>query len=219
MNSFWFFSHIKRKRRKKADEMKRLGLLITLCFTLLISTGCLKNDSNSDEHSYDTTKKMVLDIIQTDDGKKALVEVLSEEELKSALILDNDVVKETITGVLNSEEGAETWSKYFSDSTFAQEFAASMEDNHKSLINNLMTDADFQKHILDVLQNPEISMQMVSALKSQQFREHLEQSIEEALESPAFQEKITETLLKAAEKQGSEEDSGGEKEPYAEEKE
>jgi len=199
--------------------MKRLGLLITLCFTLLISTGCLKNDSNSDEHSYDTTKKMVLDIIQTDDGKKALVEVLSEEELKSALILDNDVVKETITGVLNSEEGVETWSKYFSDSTFAQEFAASMEDNHKSLINNLMTDAEFQKHILEVLQNPEISMQMVAALKSQQFREDVEKSIEEALEAPAFQEKITETILKAAEQQGSEkEKSGKEEEPYAEEK-
>lgn len=202
--------------------MKRLGLIITLCFTLLVSTGCLKDNSNSNEQSYDTTKKMVLDIIQTEDGKKALMEVLSDEEMESVLILDNDVVKQTITEVLNSEEGAETWSKYFSDPTFAQEFATSMEDSHKSLINNLMTDADFQKHILDVLRNPEISMQMVSALKSQQFREHLEKSIEEALNSPTFQEKMTETLMKAAEKKGKEEkggeEPGGDKEPYAEEK-
>lgn len=188
--------------------MKRLGLLLTLCFTLVISTGCLKDNAKSNEHSYDTTKKMVVDIIQTDDGKKALKEVLSDEELKSVLILDNEVVKDTISEVLNSEDGSQTWSNYFSDPNFAQEFATSMEDSHKDLINNLMTDADFQKHILDVLKNPEMTMQMVSALKSQQFREHLEQTIEDALNSPAFQTKMTETLLKAAEKKASEEKGG-----------
>jgi len=224
VHSFRLNSHIKRKRGKQADEMKRFSIGIILCFTLFISTGCLKGESQSNDHSYDTTKKMVLDIIQTDDGKKALVEVLSEEELKDALILDNDVVKQTILEVLNSEEGAKTWSQYFSDPNFAQEFASSMEDSHKNLINTLMNDANFQKHFLDVLQNPEVSLQMVSALKSQQFREHLEQSIEEALNSPAFQANITETLLNAAEKKGEGGEEGGEggseeQEPYAKEKE
>lgn len=211
VHSFHLISHIIRKRGKQADEMNRFCIGLILCFTLFISTGCLKGDSASNDHSYDTTKKMVLDIMQTDDGKKAFVEVLSEEEFKKTLILENDVVKQTILEVLKSEEGAKTWSQYFSDPNFAQEFASSMEESHKNLINTLMNDANFQKYFLDVLQNPEVTLQMITALKSQQFREHLQQSIEDALNSPAFQAIITETLLKAAEKKGKDEEkSSGE---------
>lgn len=187
--------------------MKRIRLPFILCLMLFISTGCLKDTADPSEHSYDTTKKMVIDIIQTDEGKKALMDVLSDDEMESVLILDNDVVKDTIADVLNSEDGVDTWTNYFSDPMFAQEFASSMEENHKGLLNNLMTDADFQKYFLDVLKNTEVSEQMIGALKSQPFREYLEETIEDALNSPSFQSKMTDTLLKAAEKQKEKEDS------------
>lgn len=175
---------------------------------LFVSTGCLNNSSEGGENNYDTTKKMVLDIVHTEEGKKALIDVSSDKEMQDKLILDNEIVKDTIINVFTSETGASMWSTYFEDPMFAQGFASSMEENHKDLLNKLMADADFQKYFLDILQNTKVSEQMIAALKSQPFREHLEQTIEETLNSPAFQAKMTETLLKAAEKQGKQ--SGGE---------
>lgn len=193
---------------KEGDDMKRSFLSIILCTILLVSTGCLNNSSEGGEHNYDTTKKMVLDIVHTEEGKKALIDVLSDKEMQDVLVLDNEVVKDTIIETLSSETGASMWSTYFEDPMFAQGFASTMEENHKDLLNKLMADADFQKYFLDILQNTQVSEQMIAALKSQPFREHLEKTIEETLNSPAFQAKMTETLLKAAEKQS--EQSGGE---------
>ena len=36
---------------------------------------------------YEETKKMVVDILKTDDGKKAIQQVMSDEKMKSELIM------------------------------------------------------------------------------------------------------------------------------------
>jgi len=61
--------------------------------------------------------------------------------------------------------------------------------------------------MIELLQDPKMDEQMVTVLKSQDFRSHLEKTIQETLETPTFQAKIQEILLKAAEEQGSQ--SGG----------
>src|SRR5699024_8991784 len=68
------------------------------------------------------------------------------------------------------------------------------------LYKNLMNDAAFQKQFLTLLQNPEITEQNLKLMKSQQFREHLEETIQETIDTPLFQAKIEKILLKAADK-------------------
>src|SRR5690625_2983540 len=75
-----------------------------------------------------------------------------------------------------------------------------MAKEQKKLFKTLMNDADFQKQMIELLQNPEITEQTLTLMKSQQFREHLEKTIQQTIESPLFQSKIQETLLKAASK-------------------
>lgn len=144
---------------------------------------------------------MVVDILQTDDGKKALEEIMADEKMRQHLIIQSDIVKETINEVLISEKGAEMWGKLFKDPTFVQDFAKSMEDSHEELLKSLMNDADFQKQMIEILQNPEINEQMLTLMKSQQFRAHLQETIQQTLETPLFQAQMAEILLKAAEKQ------------------
>src|SRR5699024_10261182 len=79
-------------------------------------------------------------------------------------------------------------------------------DEQKELFKSLMHDAAFQNQMLDLLQNPEISNQMLIVLKGQQFREHLEETIQETLETPLFQSKIQHLLLEAAKKEKTKED-------------
>ena len=66
---------------------------------------------------------MVVDILKTDDGKKAIQEVMSDEKLKEKLVMDHAVVTETIEKTLTSEKGTEFWKKTFEDPKFAESIA------------------------------------------------------------------------------------------------
>jgi spore germination protein D len=180
--------------------MLRHLLAAVACSAVVFTSACSASESVK-ETDYDTTKKMVVDILQTDDGKKALQELMAEEDMKEKLIIESDTMKKTVNHALTSEKGAEMWKKLFEDPEFVEQFAKSMSEEQQKLIKKLMHDADYQKQMLELLQNPEIKEQMLDVLKSQQFRSHLEETIQQTLDTPLFQAKMKETLLKAAEKQ------------------
>ncbi len=157
---------------------------------------------------YETTKKMVVDIIKTDEGKKALTEVLTDEKMQQQLVMDSATVQDAISGTLLSDQGKEFWNKLFEDPMFVQTYTKSVEDAQKDLMKGLMTDSEYQKLLMDIFKNPEMETTMIETLKSQQFREHLEKTIQETLESPLFKAKMTEVLLKAAEEQQKQQGGG-----------
>lgn len=181
--------------------MTRIIFTFLLTCLLIFISACTQGSSTGKEADYETTKKMVVDILKTDDGKKALSEIMKDEKLKKQLVIASDVVEDAINNVLVSEKGAEMWSNFFDNPTFVESFAQSMSEEQKKIIKSLMNDSEYQKQMLELLQNPEISQQMLSILKSQQFRSHLEETISQTLETPLFQTKITDILLKAAEEQ------------------
>ncbi|MGM8212813.1 spore germination lipoprotein GerD [Virgibacillus sp. W0430] len=189
---------------------RSIHALFSICLFVIFIAACNGQDSSGKEANYETTKKMVVDILQTEDGKKALTEILSDEKLKKQLVIESDLVQDSINNVLVSEKGAEMWKNLFKDPSFVKDYAKSLEDEQKKLMKSLMNDAEYQKQMIEILQNPEISEHILSLIKSQQFRAHLEETIQQTLETPLFQEKMKETLLKAAEKQGQEKGKEGE---------
>lgn len=168
--------------------------------SLFLVVGCANEGSAQKELDYDQIKKMVVDILKTSEGQNAIQETLEKEEMKQHLVLASDTVQAAITEALHSEAGTQMWMKLFEDSAFVKTFSASMADEQEALFKGLMHDATFQKQFLELLQNPEITEQTLTLLKSQQFRQHLEETIHETLESPLYKAKIEELLLKAAEK-------------------
>lgn len=177
--------------------MVRFYAFIFICFVILV--GC-SNESTQQDVDYEKTKKMVVDILQTDEGKKALHEIMADEKMKQHLIMESDAVKNAISETLGTEKGTEMWKKLFEDPEFVKTFTESMAEEQKKLFKTLMNDADFQKQMLELLQNPEITKQTLTLMKSQQFREHLEETIQQTIESPLYQSKIQDILLKAASK-------------------
>ncbi|WP_405098484.1 spore germination lipoprotein GerD [Oceanobacillus sp. FSL H7-0719] len=186
--------------------MKKLFSLLFLCFVL---TACGGNNASQDDGDYEKTKKMVVDILQTEDGKKALTEILQDEKLKQELVIQSDEVKSAINEVLISDKGKEMWKNLFQDPSFVEGYTKSIKEEQIKLQKDLMSDAEYQKQMLELLQNPEVSTLILSLMKSQQFRAHLEETIQQTLETPLFKAKIQETLLKAAEEQQSKEGGGG----------
>ncbi|MEN2769068.1 spore germination lipoprotein GerD [Ornithinibacillus xuwenensis] len=189
--------------------MQRVFYLSFIGVLLLLMSAC-GGEAATKETDYDTTKKMVVDILQTEDGKKALGEILADEKMQQQLVIDSAAVKQSINETLTSDKGTEMWKKLFEDPKFVESYYKSIEEDQKKLMKSLMSDAEYQKQMLDILQNPEMTEQTLQTLKSQQFRAHLEETIQQTLESPLFQAKIQEILLKAAEEQSKGQEKGGE---------
>lgn len=187
------------------------GIGLTLWCSTLILAGC-GNGTAKQDIDYEQTKQMIVDVLQTDEGKKALQDVISDDKMKQHLVIEADVVKTTLTETLSSEKGKEMWKKLFQDPTFVEGFNKSIAEEQKKLFKSLMNDAEFQKQMLELMQDPEMTKETIKALKSQQFRAHLEETIQQTLNNPLYQAKIQELLLKAAEKQKKDggEQGGGE---------
>ncbi|WP_040203312.1 spore germination lipoprotein GerD [Neobacillus jeddahensis] len=176
---------------------KRTLLLLPI---MLLLASCSANDSSGEgQVDYDQTKKMVVDILKTDDGKKAIQDVMSDDKMKEKLVMDQKVVSETIQQTLTSDKATDFWKKTFSDAKFAQSVAKNMKTENQQLLKDLMNDPEYRGMMIEVFKEPEIQKELADALKSKEYREHLQKVITETVDSPLFKAKIQELLLKAAE--------------------
>ncbi|WP_066175024.1 spore germination lipoprotein GerD [Bacillus marinisedimentorum] len=190
--------------------MRRIyPLLMVLALAL---GGCAAEATDSSQPNYDETKKMVVDILKTDEGKKAIQDLVADEKIKEQMVLDQAFVKKTIEENLTSDKGKEFWKKQFEDPKFAETFAKSMQKQQEELMKKLMKDPDYQKSMIELYQNPDMEKQLLTVMKGQEFRQHLQKLMQETFESPLFKAKIQDLLMKAAEEAGSgqQKEGGGE---------
>ncbi|MCA1028681.1 spore gernimation protein GerD [Cytobacillus kochii] len=173
------------------------SLFIIPLLLILTLTAC--SQSGSEHMDYDQTKKMIVDILKTDDGKQALQDLMADEKIKQQLVMDQNMVTETIESTLTSEKGTEFWKKSFEDPAFAETMAKSMKSENEELLKDLMKDPDYQKMMMDILKDPEMEKKLTEVMKSQEFRAHLQTVITETFESPLFKAKLQDVLMKAAE--------------------
>jgi spore germination protein D len=183
-------------------------LLLFVSLTLLVSCGAAGGEQGSGQADYDEVKKMVVDILKTDEGKKALQDVMNDDKMKQSLVMDQAIVTDTIQTTLTSEQGSNFWKTTFEDPKFAETFAKSMQTEHEKLIKGLMKDPEYQKMMMDLLKNPEVEEQVLTVLKGAEYRAHLQSVITETFESPLFQAKMLDVIIKSAEKM---QQTGGDK--------
>lgn len=173
-------------------------LLVSSALVLLL-TGCAEEKT-----SYEETKQMVTDLLKTDDGKKAVKELLADEEIKKELVIDQPIVKESIQTTLLSKEGQDFWKKTFADPEFAETLAKSMKTEHEQLLKDLMKDPEYQSMILTIMQDPAMHEQTMSVLNSQAYKEETKKLMLEMMESPLVKKEMQDLLLDAAKEMGEE---------------
>ncbi|AJD89506.1 spore germination protein GerD [Jeotgalibacillus malaysiensis] len=173
-------------------------LLVSSALVLLL-TGCAEEKTN-----YEETKQMVTDLLKTDDGKKAVKELLADEEIKKELVIDQPIVKESIQTTLLSKEGQDFWKKTFADPEFAETLAKSMKTEHEQLLKDLMKDPEYQNMILTIMQDPAMHEQTMSVLNSQAYKEETKKLMLEMMESPLVKKEMQDLLLDAAKEMGEE---------------
>lgn len=166
---------------------------------LFLAAGCAPTDSGGGQVDYEETKKMMVDILKTDDGKKAIQEVMSDDGMKEKLIMDQPVVTDTIEKTLTSEKGMEFWKKSFEDPKFAESMAKSMKQENEQLLKDLMKDPEYKGMMIEVMKDPELEKELTNLLQSKEYQKHLQKVITETFESPLFKAKLQALIVKAAE--------------------
>lgn len=178
--------------------MRKINVLLLLLIMVLL-TSCSDGEPNiSGQIDYEQTKKMVVDILKTDDGKKAIQDVMADDKMKQKLVMDQKVVSDTIQQTLTSDKATEFWKKTFSDPKFAEGVAKNMKVENEKLLKQLMNDPEYRGMMVQVFKEPEIKKEMADSLKSKEYRDNLQKVITETMESPLFKVKIQDILIKAA---------------------
>lgn len=172
-------------------------LLMYLLPVLFVLSAC--SNAQNASPSYDETKKMMTDAIQTEEGKKALRQLLTEEEFRKQLVLEQPEVTSAIESTLLSKEGKDFWKETFDDPKFQKTIASSMKDQQQEIMKALMNDASFQKELEEFFGTPDMQKQLENILHSGSLKKEFEKAIEETISSPLLQAKWQELILQAGE--------------------
>ena len=164
----------------------------------LVGSGCSQNGTSVAKMDYEETKKMVVDILKTDDGKKAIQDVLSDKSIKSELILDQDAVTKAVETTITSDKGQKFWEKSFKDPKFAAIYATSLKKEHEQLLKDLAKDPSYRAMIMAIMQEPSFQTEINKLLKSNEIRSIYKETLLETMDSPLVKAKIQDILLKAA---------------------
>ncbi|RDU34952.1 spore gernimation protein GerD [Neobacillus piezotolerans] len=188
--------------------MKKVFILLFIG-TITVVSGCAAGSSQVESKlNYEETKKMLVDILHTDDGKKAIHEIMTDDNIKKQMIMDQSVVSDTIQKTLVSKEGTDFWKNSLKDPKMASALAKSMKTENEKLLKDLMKDPEYRAMMVEVFKEPEMQKEMADALKGKEFRLYLQAVIAESMQSPLFKAEMQDLLLQAA-KEATKGDKGG----------
>ncbi|MCE7793912.1 spore gernimation protein GerD [Salipaludibacillus sp. CUR1] len=180
--------------------MLKKTAIILLLGMIFNSTGCavLDDGNNSSQSDYEETKQMVVDVLQTEEGKRAIQEVLKGEEMREQLVMEQEFIKDTIQTTLASEKGRKYWERVMKDPEFAETFAVSMQEQNEQLLKGLMRDPEYQGMMQDILRDPEMEEDYLELMQTKTYRNQLQALVAEAMESPLFVARVSELLQQIA---------------------
>jgi spore germination protein D len=200
-----------------------ISRIIPIILVLILMTSCGSGNSSSQGQQgqgYKDTKTMVLDVLKTTEGQKAIQEAGHAQQDKSITLLSTgqgQQIQLAVKDILTQDTGSKMLEKTMTDPKFAGQFAKAIESNTKQLHKDLMKDPEYQKSMLEVMNNPEFQKILTTTMKSTVYRQQTMNVIQESMKSPLFKMQLMELLKKVVEegvtpkeaKPQSSSDSGG----------
>lgn len=221
--------------------MKWLGYrwyLCILCTIALPLTACGSEQSASSQGGgYKETKTMLIDILKTDEGKKAIYEALSSGGGSSSsssgsdsgdssgggggsvgikMILppqSNEEIRLAVKDTITSPDYKKEIEKIMKDPKFAGDFAKAINSESKQLHMQLIKDPSYQKSVGEIMKSPEMTKMFLDLTKTPDYRKQSMNVMQEAMQSPLFKMEVMEILKSVVKEQlepkGSESKGGG----------
>ncbi|MBP1996391.1 spore germination lipoprotein GerD [Paenibacillus eucommiae] len=191
------------------------SLIPLVLMTLLVTSCGSGSSSGSQGPGYKETKTMVMDILKSEDGKKAIKTAQESgggsgaggsSQIKLLSAEDSSHLQMAVKDVLVAQENNKFLQDLMKDPKFAGDFAKAIQKETKQMQKDLLKDPEYQKQLLDTMKNPEYEKLLMDTMKQAQYRQQMMTVIQESMQSPLFRADLVE-LLKTALKQQTE--SGG----------
>lgn len=183
---------------------------------LMILTSCGPETTSSGQQ-YKDGKEMVLDILKSEDGKKAIKSALNQDEggeggggsssgggssgggMKTLNTADTEQLKLTVKEVIVNPENGKFLQSMMTDPKFAGDFAKAIKNENKQLHMQLIKDPDYQRDLLQVMKNQEFETIVMDALKSVKMRQQMRMVVQDTMQNPMFKAELVDLLKKAVE--------------------
>lgn len=205
----------------KMTDIRVLGLIFVLTVAL---TACgSEQSSSSSQGSYKETKTMVVDILKSDEGKKAVEEAMSGGGtssgggMKMMAAQSSEEIRTAVKDTITAPEYKKELEKIMTDPKFAGDFAKAISSESKKLHLQLIKDPTYQKSVADIMKSPEMMKMFLDLTKTPDYRKQSMTVMQEAMQNPLFRMEVM-NLLKTVVKEelqpkvekGKKSDGGGE---------
>ena len=194
-------------------KIKHAAIGFTLvAFTL---TGCGMTGQSSAQPDYKQMKQMVVDILSTEDGKKAVQEALSGGGggMQSQSTGGGDqaggqqgggqmqalAFEQAITSIMAKPENKKEIQKIMMNPKFAKAMVKATSEEHKQYMKDLLKEPEYRALFSDVMKDPQYQEQLMQLMKSSAFRKQIMLVMKESIDSPLFQAELMEMMVKANE--------------------
>lgn len=204
-----------------------VGLALSFVMALT-ACGSEQSSSSSGQGSYKETKTMVLDILKSDEGKKAVEESLSSSSssgtsgmsMKMMPLQTTEEIKLAVKNTLTAPEYQKEIEKIMTDPKFAGDFAKAIQSQSKELHLQLIKDPTYQKSVEEIMKSPEMMTMFLNLTKTPDYRKQSMKTMQESMQTPLFRMEVLNLLKKVVQEElepkekkekGSEGSAGGDK--------
>jgi len=186
---------------RKHVAMKMLFLRVFILISaLLILTSCGSDNSPSQgqqAQGYKDTKTMVIDVLKSTDGQRAIMDAGKDSQDKTVKLLatgEGQQIQMAVKEILTVDTGKKILEKTMTDPRFAGQFAEAIQSNIKQIHKDLIKDPQYQKSMLEVMNNPEFQKILTTTMKNTVYRQQIMNVIQESMQSPLFKMQLMELL-------------------------
>lgn len=192
-------------------KRKWLRVIPTVILTILVSSCGSDSSSKAQGTDYNQTKTIVMDILKSDDGKKAVLnasqstgggggaQTLGQGQSQIKLLSSGDSLQlqMAVKDVLTAQENSKFLQDMMKDPKFAGDFAKAIQPQMKQMNKDLLKDPQYQTLMIDVMKNPDHEKMILDVMKTAPYRQQMMTVIQESMQSPLFRADLLE-LLKSA---------------------
>jgi spore germination protein D len=177
------------------------GAILGMTLTLVSCSPDSGGNDGGGQMSYKEVKSMVIDILGSEDGKKAVEKASSsgESTLRAQSMDPQDQlrVRMAVKDVLTSPQYASILSSLMTDPKFAGEFAKAVSKDNKQIHKDLMKDPSYQQDLTDMFKGPEMQKILSDSMKTTDVRTVINNSVNESIQNPLFRLEMMKMLQTA----------------------
>ncbi|CQR58431.1 spore germination lipoprotein GerD [Paenibacillus riograndensis] len=182
------------------------GSLVLSMVMALTACGSEQSGSSSGQVSYKEMKTMVVDILKSEEGKKAVEEAMSTPSsgtegtstsglsMKMMPLQTTEQIRVAVKDTITAPEYQKEIEKIMTDPKFAGDFAKAVNSQSKELHLQLIKDPTYQKSVAEIMKSPEMMKMFLDLTKTSDYRKQSMTIMQEAMQNPLFRMEVLDLL-------------------------